>query len=255
MGHAAAIPFWAAILLAAGLVLRIVVGASVLSRAARIRGRAELAIGGFILSFALGELLLVVASRLREGAAASHAPLIGHLSLAAIVVAIVVLAEGLRRLFRPDSRGVRVGVGLLGLVVVGAAVQRAMDPSGLVVTGPSFGAVVMMGSSVLLDVWWAAEAFTTGRRLRKQASLGLASGETSLRFDLWGVAACAHGSMPLALLYCMVILRRPAVEFPVLLAALGIGGIVTAFATYASFHPPRFLRERSLAPTKVETTN
>ena len=100
---------------------------------------------------------------------------------------------------------------------------------------------MLLGLAVMIDLWWGAESFALGRRLRRRAALGIGEGEAAVRFDLWAVAAMSHALVPCCLLLCALVLRRPAAELPWLLAVLGCAGMLSALAVQASFHPPRFL--------------
>lgn len=249
MSQVPAIPLWAGAFLAAGLCLRLAVGAWVVSRAVRLRGLPETIVGGFILLFALGELAVVIASAIRGGAGQIAVPALAFVSLAAIVAATTTLAEGVRRLFRPESRWLRLAVGCLAVALLVAAWQRWLEGSpGVVVARTSLANGILMAATIAVDLWWGAESLTTGRRLRRQAALGLADSQSARRFDLWALAACSHASMALGLFVCAFVLRRPAVELPALLALLGLAGAVSALAIQASFHLPRFLQAERPRP-------
>ena len=244
------IPVWAALVLGVGLLVRLAVGGSITLRAFRIGGVSERVIGGFVLLQAVGELAAVVATRLRGGPAEDWVPFLAVVTLATTVTALVLLAEGLRRLFRPRLRVLRPMVAVLALGLCCTAGWRwAHGGGGVVVAQRSLPNVVLIATMVALDLWWLGESFAVASRLRRQAALGLGSMESVWRFRLWGLAASAHASMGASLLACALVFGRPAVEFPALLACLGLAGIVCALAIHFSFRLPRALRSETEEPT------
>ena len=230
------LPQWVAGLLMIGLALRWSVGAWILLRAWRIRGRTELAIGAFILLLALSEATVVLSTALRGEVSRSLLLGLGIVTLALLVAGAVAMADGLRRLFHPGSRWLGVGVAGFFVFLVVASWQRYLGSSGaFVVTGGGVAGTLLMSSVLLLDLWWGTESALMIARLRKRAALGLGDDEALRRFGLWVIAAVAHATMIGAMLFSTIVLQQPAVSFPGLLAFASLAGIVSALAVLGSF--------------------
>lgn len=242
--EAPATPFWAVALLALGLGLRLAAGVSILARAVRLRGVAELMIGLFVVLLATGELAAITGTSLRGTAPLGVLQALGLLGLVLVIAAQVALAEGLRRIFRPSSVGARLLAGSLAAALIVAGALRVASGGLLFVTHPSVASVTLLGVALLTELWWSAESVLFGRRLRKRLALGIGDPEMVVRFDLWAAAALSHACMFACLMLCALVWRRPAAELPGVLAVLGVTGLLSALSVYGSFHPPQLLVRR-----------
>jgi len=242
---APATPLWAVAILGAGIALRLGVGGWVLLRAIRLRALPELMIGANLFFLAASELGFVLATRLRADWSSPSVAALALVSLLSLAIAQIMMAEGLRRLFRPDSGWARLAVVALVATLLAAVWLRLsqQNPS-VVLTGASPAQWGLISVVIMIDLWWGGESLRLGQRLRRRAALGISGAESAVRFYLWAVAAFSHALLSSCLLLCALVLRRPAAELPWLLAALGAASVVSALAIQASFHTPRFLLKR-----------
>jgi len=220
----------------------------VLLRAVRLRGLPELMIGANLFFLAASELGLVLATRLRADWTSQSIAALGLVSLLSLSIAQIMMAEGLRRLFRRGSGWARLAVvALVGVLLAAFWLRLSQHDPSVVLTGANPAQWGLFGVAILIDLWWGGESLGLARKLRRRAALGIDGSESAIRFYLWAVAAFSHALLSSCLLLCAIVWHRPAAELPWLLAALGAISIVSALAIYASFHTPRFLLEHASA--------
>lgn len=242
--HAPAAPTWALALFALALAIRLGVGIWILARAARLRGFAELVLGAFVLLVALGEAASLAAAHLRGVMGESAVlPLIG-VGLLLLVGGHVALVFATIRIFRAENRSaLAVACGLSVLLSVAAALRLFADAEPSVLSALTPANVALLLGRLATDFWWGAESHRFGRRLRKQAALGLADASRAWRFDLWTLSAAGHAAILVTMLWCAIVLRAPAASSPAALAVMCAAGLISAAAIQASFRPRK--RERS----------
>jgi hypothetical protein len=238
----AAMKLATAALLAVFLLTSLAVGVRLVALYTRTRRPPELLIGIGILG--VGPLgmggLLVAAALAAAGSAA--APAAAGSAVFAIIVGLVAAGLFNWQVYRPDSNGARLAVGL-AVVVAGIGfgleigVTAFADP---LHPGPGVKVVTLCNAGTLL--WGSAESLLYWRMMRRRLALGLADPLVTNRFLLYGVGIGSAGVGGMVSLVAQLVLGKSMAEMPVLMLSNSLFGLVAAACMGVAFLPPPFWR-------------
>jgi hypothetical protein len=236
MGH------WAAIGFVAFMVSSLVIGIRLLVLWSRSRRLPELLIACGILGIGpVGFALTLVATTSGDAL-----PTFASVCLAAALLSTSAGAFATAifnwRVFRPDSSGLRVVVGIVAVLFVGAFVWEAItsgfaDPNA---AASGFRPYSVLSTIILL--WGAAESLRYFAMMRRRAKLGLADPLVTNRFLLWGLGIGAAGVGSAISVTVCTVTGQHMLAIPWVTISNSLHGLTAAVLMWVAFIPPGFYR-------------
>lgn len=144
------------------------------------------------------------------------------------------------RVYHPASQLVRVVAGAIALGLIGLFLHQlfvtgfADERSGI----PSAASLTRSGLQVGCLFWGSVEALRYWLLMRKRQAIGLADPVVTNRFLLWSIGAGSAGIGTAIGTIAGIVLARPSLEIPWVVASSSAHGFVAAVAMSLAFLPP-----------------
>ena len=146
------------------------------------------------------------------------------------------------RVFRPDTPGLRLAVGIVAALFVSAFIWEIIGSGFADATryGSGFHLYSVLSTAILL--WGAAESLRYFAMMRRRAKLGLADPLVTNRFLLWGLGIGAAGLGSAISITACAITGQHMLAISWVTISNSLHGFTAAALMWVAFIPPGFYR-------------